>query len=52
MNSPLYRDERQAYVKIGEYVNKWNPLSHHQLATFIKSMEKELANGREWKMVA
>ena len=47
MDSPLYRGKRQAYVKTGKYVNKKNPLSHHQLAALIKFMGKELANGRE-----
>ena len=53
MDSSLHIDERQAYVKTGEYVNrKWNHLSHHQLATYFKYMEKELANGRECIMAA
>ena len=44
----MYRGERQV---CGEYVNRnWNSLHHHQLATFIKSMGKELVNGRECKM--
>ena len=50
MDPSLYGDQQQAYdyVKTGEYVTKkWNPLSHNQLATFIKSIGKELANGRE-----
>ena len=39
MDSSLYRDEWQTYVKMGEYVNnKWNPSTHHQLETFIKPM--------------
>ena len=47
MDSSLYRDERQAYVKMGEYVNsKWNPSSYHQLATFIKPTENSVS---EWK---
>ena len=31
---------------------KWNPLSHHQVATFIKCVGKELGNGIECKMAA
>ena len=33
---------------MGEYVDtKWSPSSRHQLATFIKYMGQDLANGRE-----
>ena len=53
MDSPVYRDERQIYVKMRKFVNsKWKPLSHYQLATFIKFMRKELVDGRECKMAA
>ena len=42
INLCQYR-ERQAYIKTGKFVNsKWKPLSHNQLATFIKFMGKEL----------